>query len=121
MAGKETLSWNLALQIPGGPVITAADTLALTGYEKHRVILADGESGSATIGDAAGVQFVALVPEQGHAALTYKVGSEDIPLDRAQVFAGTGAVGFIADAFPDFTFDNDTGAAAVIDVFVARA
>ncbi len=27
----------------------------------------------------------------------------------------------IADAFPDFTFDNDTGAEAVIDVFGARA
>lgn len=121
MAGKETLSWNLALQIPGGPVIAAGDTLEVTGYEKHRVILADGESGSASIGAAAGVKFVALVPEQPHEDLTYKVGSEDIQLDRSQVFAGAGAVGLIVDAFPDFTFDNDTGAEAVIDVFVARA
>jgi hypothetical protein len=121
MADKEKLSWNLALLVPGGPVIVASDTLDLSGYEKHRVILADGENGTASIGDAAGVAFVALVPQTPHEDLTYKVGADDIKLDRAQVFAGAGAVGLIADAFPAFKFDNGTGAQAVIDVFVARA
>ena len=120
MPDKEKLSWNLALQVPGGPVITANDTLEIGGYEKHRVILADGASGTASIGDATGVCFVALVPGTPHEDLTYKVGADVIKLDRAQVFAGAGAVGFIADAFPEFQFDNATGADAVIDVFVAR-
>jgi len=121
MADKEKLSWNLALLVPNGPVIAASDTLDLSGYEKHRVILADAESGTASIGDAAGVAFVALVPQTPHEDLTYKVGAGDIKLDRAQIFAGAGAVGLIAAAFPDFKFANDTGAEAVIDVFVARA
>ena len=120
MAEREKLSWNLALLVAGGPVIAASDTLELSGYEKHRVVLADGANGTASIGDAAGVEFVALVPGTPHEDLTYKVGADDIKLDRAQVFAGAGAVGLIADAFPDFKFDNDTGAEAVIDVFVAR-
>ena len=121
MPEKEKLNWNLALQVAGGPVIATSDELEMSGYEKYRVIVADGATGKATIGDAAGVQFVALVPGKPHEDLTYKVGAEDIKLDRAQVFAGSGAVGFITDAFPDFTFDNGTGEDAVIDVFVARA
>ncbi|HEV7606402.1 MAG TPA: hypothetical protein VGO61_03655 [Steroidobacteraceae bacterium] len=120
MPDKEQLTWNLALQITGGPVVAAGDSLAIGGYEKYRVIIADGASGVARIGDAGGVQFVALVPGTPHESLTYKVGAEDIKLDRAQVFAGEGAVSFIEDAFPEFTFDNDTGAEAVIDVLVAR-
>jgi len=121
MPDKEKLNWNLALQVPGGPVIATGDELEMSGYEKYRVIVADGASGKASIGDATGVQFVALVPGKPSADLTYKVGTDDIALDRAQVFAGLGAVGFITDAFPDFTFDNATGEDAVIDVFVARA
>jgi hypothetical protein len=121
MPDKEKLNWNLALQVPGGPVIATGDELEMSGYEKHRVIVADGASGKASIGDATGVQFVALVPGKPSADLTYKVGADDVALDRAQVFAGAGAVGFITDAFPEFTFDNATGEDAVIDVFVARA
>jgi hypothetical protein len=120
MPEREKLTWNLALQIVGGPVIAAGDSLEIAGYDKHRLIIADGASGVANIGDADGVQFVALVPATPHEDLTYKVGTANIPLDRAQVFAGAGAVSFIEDAFPEFTFKNDTGEEAVIDVLVAR-
>ncbi len=120
MPDKEKLMWNLALQIAGGPAIAVGDSLDMAGYEKFRVIVADGANGSANVGDAAGVLFVALVPGEPDEHLTYKVGADDIKLDRAQIFAGAGAVGFITDAFPEFKFANATGADAVIDVLVAR-
>lgn len=120
MAEQEKVNWTHAVQVVGGPVIAASDSMSIVGYEKYRLLIADTETGVATLGDADGVRLAAIVPEKPHAELTYKVGSDEVKLDRAHVFAGEGAVGFIEEAFPDLTIENSTGADAVVDILVAR-
>lgn len=120
MPAKEKVTWSCAVQIPGGPVVAIGDQMDIVGYEKYRLIIADGESAVASVGAADGVHLLAIAPDKPSADLTYKLGAEDIKLDRALILAGEGAVAFVEDAFPDITIQNDTGAEVAVDILVVR-
>jgi hypothetical protein len=120
MAAKEKVTWNCAVQIPGGPVVSVGDQMEIVGYEKYRLIIADGGTGTASVGEADGVQLLAIVPDKPSADLTYKIGSTEISLDRALVLAGEGAVSFVEDVFPDIKIKNATGGDVSVDILVVR-
>ena len=120
MADKEKVNWNLAIQVAGGPAIATNGSSELVVYSKARLIIANTKDATVKLGDAAGVKLVAIVPGKPHDKLTYKLGGNDVKLDGPQVLVGEGAVNFIAGAFPDVKFTNNTGAEAAIDVLVGR-
>jgi len=121
MAEKEKITWTYAVQIAGGPTVSASDTMELSGYEKWRLVIANNKTGVAKIGAVEGVSLVAIVPSKASDKLTYKQGGADVKLDRAHVLAGDGAVQFVKDAFPDLTIDNKTGNEVTVDILVGRA
>ena len=120
MPDKEKVNWNFAIQVTGGPVIATNGSSEVVASSKARLIIANTKDASVKLGDVAGIKLVAIVPGKPHDKLTYKLGAKDVKLDGPQVLVGEGAVAFVADAFPEVKFTNNSGAEATIDLLVGR-
>jgi hypothetical protein len=118
----ETLSWSYSVHATGGPSVSSAADLAVSGYEKFTVPLPAG--GGATVdavpGDAT-VNLVVLDASPADPKITYDAGGGAKALDAPLVLIGPGAVGLLGTPFPKLAFSNGSAKDASVQVLIGRS
>jgi hypothetical protein len=120
---SETLNWNLAVNVAGGPQLSSAATLAVDAYDKLEITLAkDAKAQTVKLGpgDWKSVSLVLMKPSQADAKLTYTVGSTETPLDGTHMLIGAGAVSLLGTGAAQLNFTNGTGNPVTLEILVGR-
>ena len=117
----EQISWSFLVRVGGGPQVTASDAMDVDGYDKFKITVPDTETQQVDLVPTGSepVRLLVINPATPAETLTYRVGSNDVPLDAPHVLLGAGAVGLLEGA-TSLSFTNGTGAEAEIEILVGR-
>jgi hypothetical protein len=118
----EQLKWTFAARVLGGPTIGGGGELEIDGYVKLAVTIEKDLTQEVEIFPGAGgsAQIVVISPAKPDPKLTYKLGTDDVPLDGPHVLIGSGAVGMLGNKVSSLEFTNKTDADAEISILAGR-
>lgn len=132
----ESITYSIDVSVAGGPRISQSRTVALEAYDKLKLVIPTGTSGSGLeVNIQPGGQGLAkllVISASVYDGLSYKVNDAttgEIQLDGPQFFSGEGGVGLLyepplSDASPapptKLFFLNASAEDITVEVLVAR-
>ena len=121
----ENVNWAVHVDVPSGPKLTAANTIAVEAYDKVNLTL-DANATKVKVdiqpGAAGQVKLLMITASAYDTKITYSTdaGTTKVALDAPQVLIGSGAVGLLKPDPKTWQWDNGTADPVAIQIFVVR-
>jgi hypothetical protein len=121
---KHTITYNVSVQIPGGPRPPLSGSLTVDALLDYKVPVPKGAHNVVAeiqAGDADDVQFFQMKPDKENVNLKYKLsaGGEWLQVGQLILLAGQGATGVIGGIPAKIWFLND-GEDSTVDILIGR-
>ena len=118
----ESLRWNFAVQVSGGPTIAGNGAPAdVDTYHKASVSVPANSGLDVQLLTGAGgkVKLLVILPAKATDKLTFEANGKDVPLDGPLVLIGSGAASLFGDV-GTIKFKNNTAEDATVSLLAAR-
>jgi hypothetical protein len=119
----ESLRWNFAIQVSGGPTIAGNGGVPTEVETYHKASVSvpanSGRDVQLLTGAGGKVKLLVIQPAKATDKLTFEANGKDVPLDGPLVLIGSGAASLFGDV-GTIKFKNNTAEDAVVSLLAAR-